>query len=101
MSCYLKTILKSFRYFEIFILEAFFDQFWSSTALALRFLAVSLFLAPTCPPAHFGDLELTGTKKSFPYRQMIFKSTNTNHLELLRELSRKTRKYFPTERKYC
>ena len=27
-----------------------FDQFWSSTAPALRFLAVSRFLAPARPP---------------------------------------------------
>ena len=41
--------------------RAIFDQFWSSTAPALCFLAVLRFFGAR-PPDHFGDLELTGTK---------------------------------------
>ena len=44
----------------VFFERAIFHQFWSSTAPALRFLAVSrVFLAPVRPPVHFGELELT------------------------------------------
>ena len=49
---------------------------------ALRFLAVSLFGAR--PPVHFGDLELTGTKKVLP----LLSSTTRNLLNLSRRRSR-------------
>ena len=45
--------------------RAIFDHFWSSTAPALRSLAVSRSFGAR-PPVHFGDLELTGNKKMLP-----------------------------------
>ena len=49
-----------------FFERAIFEKSWSSTTPALRFLAVSRFFVfcfGARPPARFGDLELTGTKK--------------------------------------
>ena len=45
--------------------RAIFDQFWSSTAprcASLWFHDFFIFFDALPPPAHFGDLELTGTK---------------------------------------
>ena len=47
------------RFFE----RVIFEKSWLSAAPALRFLEVSRFFLGTRPPVHFGDLELTGTKK--------------------------------------
>ena len=56
-----RIAVKGAKIAYFFFERAIFDEFWSSTAPALRFLAVSrLFWRP---PAHFGDLELMGSKK--------------------------------------
>ena len=46
-----------------FFERAIFEESWSSAAPAQRFLEVSRFFGAR-PPVHFGDLELTGTKKN-------------------------------------
>ena len=45
-----------------FFERAIYDQFWSSTALRCSSLRFHVFLAP----AHYGDLQLTGTKTMLP-----------------------------------
>ena len=47
--------------------RAIIDHFWSSTAPVLRFLVVSRVFGAH-QPVHFGDLELTGTKKTASLR---------------------------------
>ena len=49
----------------VFFERVSFEKAWPSAAPALRFLAVSRFLF-FWAPAHFGDLELTGTKNMLP-----------------------------------
>ena len=64
--------LYSFRGGEncAFFERAIFEKAWASAAPALRFLAVSLLLLFFGRGgAHFGDLELTGTKKRFAEMQ--------------------------------
>ena len=46
----------------VFFERAIFEMSWSSAAPTLRFLAVSHCYLGARPPAHSGDLELTGTK---------------------------------------
>ena len=62
---------RKLRFFE----RAIFDNFWSSNAprcASLRFHVFCFLLffgvgeGGARPPANFGDLELTGTKKGFP-----------------------------------
>ena len=48
----------------VFFEQTIFEKAWSSAAPALRFLAAPRFFGFFVrPPDHFGDLELTGTKK--------------------------------------
>ena len=54
----------------VFFERAIFEKSWSSAAPALRFLADSRFFLCARPPVHFGDLELTGTKKRASLKQM-------------------------------